>query len=70
MTSLKVFFFYQALLFGVHIIYNCGVCSDLSWDADGFMCRCCDGTIPEVDLAEGLMVDGDTYECVKNFCYL
>ena len=29
-----------------------------------------DGTIQEVDLAEDLMVDGETYECVKSFCYL
>ena len=28
------------------------------------------GTIQEVDLAEDLMVDGETYECVKSFCYL
>ena len=38
--------------------------------ADGFRCRRCDGTIQEVDLAEDLMVDGETYECVKSFCYL
>ena len=38
--------------------------------ADGFRCRRCDGTIQEVDLAEALMVDGETYECVKTFCYL
>ena len=37
---------------------------------DGFRCRRCDGTIQEVDLAEDLMVDGETYECVKSFCYL
>ena len=24
----------------------------------------------QVDLAEDLMVDGETYECVKSFCYL
>ena len=24
----------------------------------------------EADLAEDLMVDGETYECVKSFCYL
>ena len=35
-----------------------------------FRCRRCDGTIQEVDLAEDLMVDGGTYECVKSFCYL
>ena len=43
---------------------------DLSRVADGFRCRRCDGTIQEVDLAEDLMVDGETYECVKNFWYL
>ena len=37
---------------------------------DGFRCRRCDGTIQEVDLAEDLMVDGETYECVKSFCDL
>ena len=47
-----------------------GVHDDLSRIADGFRCRRCDGTIHEVDLAEDLMVDGETYECVKNFCYL
>ena len=47
-----------------------GVHGDLSRVADGFMCRRCDGTIQEVDLAEDLMVDGETYECVKSFCYL
>ena len=34
------------------------------------MSRRCDGTIQEVDLAEDLMVDGGTYECVNSFCYL
>ena len=43
---------------------------DLSRVADGFRCRQCDGTIQEVDLAEDLMVDGETYECVQSFCYL
>ena len=43
---------------------------DLSRVADGFMCRRCNATIQEVDLAEDLMVDGETYECVKSFCYL
>ena len=42
---------------------------DLSWVADGFMCRQCDRTIQEADLAEDLMVDGETYGCVKRFCY-
>ena len=47
-----------------------GVRGDLLRVADGFRCRRCDGTIQEVDLAEDLMVDGETYECVKSFCYL
>ena len=28
------------------------------------------GTIQEADLDENLLVDGETYECVKSFCYL
>ena len=47
-----------------------GVRGDLSRVDDGFMCRGCDGTIQEVDLAEDLMVEGETYECIKSFCYL
>ena len=47
-----------------------GVRGDLLRIADGFRCRRCDGTIQEVNLAEDLMVDGETYECVKSFCYL
>ena len=43
---------------------------NLSRVADGFRCRRCDRIIQEVDLAEDLMVDGETYECVKSFCYL
>ena len=37
-----------------------GVRSDLSRVVDGFWCRRCNGTIQEVDLAEDLMVDGET----------
>ena len=37
--------------------------------ADAFRCRQCDGTIQEVDLAEDLMVDGETYECVELLLY-
>ena len=47
-----------------------GVRGDLSRVADGFRCRRCDGTIQAVDQAEDLMVDGETHECVKSFCYL
>ena len=42
---------------------------DLLWVADGFRSKRCDGTIQEVDLAKDLMVDGETYECVKSFCH-
>ena len=47
-----------------------GARGDLSQVADRFRCRRCDETIQEADLAEDLMVDGETYECVKSFCYL
>ena len=47
-----------------------GVRGDLSHVADGFRCRRCDGTIQESDLAKDIMVDGDTYGCVKSSCYL
>ena len=43
---------------------------DLLQVSDSFRCRQCNVTIQEADLAEDLMVDGETYECVKNFCYL
>ena len=47
-----------------------GVRGDLSRVAHGFRCRQCDGTIQEAHLAEDLMIDGETYGCVKSFCYL
>ena len=37
-----------------------GVRGDLSRVADGFRCRQCDGTIQDVDLAEDLIMDGET----------
>ena len=43
---------------------------DLSRVADGFRCRRCDGTFQEAVLAEDRMVNGETYECEKSFCYL
>ena len=46
------------------------MCGDLSRVADSFRCRRYNGTMHEVDLAEDLMVDGETYACVKSFCYL
>ena len=35
-----------------------GLCGELSLLADSFRCKRCDGTLPEVDIAGGLVVDG------------
>ena len=43
---------------------------DLSLVADGFRCKRCDGTIQDVDQAGDLVVDGESYVCVKSFCYV
>ena len=55
-----------------HLIHKrcSGVSGNLLRVVDGFRCRQCNGTIQEADLAEDLMVDGETYRCVKSFCYL
>ena len=37
---------------------------------DDFRCKRCDGTIQEGDVAKDLVVNGETYGCVKGFCYL
>ena len=34
------------------------------------MCKRCDGTSQGAHLAGDLVVDGKTYGCVNNFCYL
>ena len=47
-----------------------GVRGDLSRVAYVFRCRRSDGTIQNVDLAEDPMVGGETYKCLKSFCYL
>ena len=47
-----------------------GVSGGLSLVVDGFRCKRCDGTIQEADLAKYLLVDGETYRCVKSFCYM
>ena len=47
----------------------CAWC-DLSRVANGFRCRRCDGTIQEAALGEDLIKGGETYECIKSFCYL
>ena len=55
---------------------QCTVCKKLihkrcsGMRGDGFRCRRCDRKIQEGDLAEDLMVDGKTYECVKSLYYL
>ena len=47
-----------------------GVRDDLSLAVDVFWCKRCYGTIQQADLAEYLVVDGETYGCVKSFYYL
>ena len=42
---------------------------DLSRVANGFRCRICNGTIQEAALGEDIIVEGETYGCVKSFCY-
>ena len=37
---------------------------------DGFRCKRCDGTIPEANIAENLVVDGEMYGCVKIMCFV
>ena len=67
---------YRQTLFSAQYVQNgitngAVVCViDLSQVADGFRCRRCDWTIQEVDLAEDLLVDGETYKCVKSFLLL
>ena len=34
------------------------------------MCKRCDSTTQEADLSEDLVVDGETFGCVKILCYL
>ena len=47
-----------------------GCSGDFPLVADGMRCNRCNGTNQEADLAEDLVVDGETYVCVKSFCYL
>ena len=50
---------------------RCGhVHGDLSLVVDGFRCKQCDGTIPETNITENIVVDGKTYGCVKRFCFV
>ena len=32
------------------------------------MCKRCDGTIPEANIDENLVVDVEMYGCIKSFC--
>ena len=50
--------------------FHGGVCGALSLVVDGFRCNRFDGTLQEADLAEYLVVDGETYGCIKSICYL
>ena len=43
---------------------------DLLQVADGFRYRRCDGTIQEADVAEDIMVNEETYRCIRSVCYL
>ena len=65
---------WRASLLGKGLKVNAGKSKVMVGSSGGkircFRCRRCDGTIQEVDLAEDLMVDGETYECGKSFCYL
>ena len=45
-----------------------GVRCNMSLVIDCFMCKRWDGTIQEADLAEDLVMDGETYILVKSFC--
>ena len=48
-------------------LFQCTVCKKWihKWCSGVRACRRCDGKIQEVDLAVDLMVDGETYECVR-----
>ena len=37
---------------------------------DGFRCKRCDGTIPEANIAENLVVGEVMYECVTSLCFV
>ena len=50
----------QCIVYKKWIQWCCGLQGDLSRLADGFRCMRCDRTIQEADLAEDLMVDGET----------
>ena len=43
---------------------------DLSLVVDGFRGKRCDDTSPEANIAEYLVVDEETYRCVKSFCFV
>ena len=43
--------------------------TNVSLVVDGFRFKRCDSTLKEDNLAEDLVVDEETYGCVKSFCY-
>ena len=53
----------------IHTRYS-DVRGNLSLVVDGFRCERCEGTVHEADLAKDLVMDGETYGCVKIFCNL
>ena len=56
---------------GKGVLFRCsGVCGDFSLVVYGLMCKRCNSTIQDAELAEDLVVDGERYGCVKNVCYL
>ena len=42
----------------------------MSLVVDGVRCKRCDGTTQEADLAEDIMMNGETHGCAKSYCYL
>ena len=50
--------------------WSSGVRDDLSLVGDDLRCKRCDDTNQEVHLTVHIVVDGETYACVKSVCYL
>ena len=53
----------------IHKRYS-DVCGNLSSVVDGFRCKRSDGTIHEYIQAKDIVMDGETYGSVNNFCNL
>ena len=50
--------------------FTLGVRGELSLAVDVCMCTRCDSTTQEADLAKHILVDGETFSCVRILCYL